>query len=213
MRERFSRLIPIHFQCGEKTNFYVRGCKNCSKSFQLVCQKCRRHGHNAENCPDNWRAYHNTVSILKQTLWFELPEFSLFRWRHTKRKSSQKNVAGRTYVLSFIYSFAHTSNFDSSLTVQHCSIIFRLTLSQCLDVCHHQINYQKDIVQCVLAVVTGPITASITTSSFKNIRQYPKYTNTKECTRQINHPSITASCQHHMQCLRNREKTSNSSGT
>lgn len=53
----------MNFQCGEKTNSYRRGCERCFRMSNIMCNKCRRRGHIARDCPDNWRAYHNTVSI------------------------------------------------------------------------------------------------------------------------------------------------------
>lgn len=53
------------FQCGRKTHTFRRGCENCFGVSQITCKKCRRRGHYAQDCPDNWRAYHNTVSLVE----------------------------------------------------------------------------------------------------------------------------------------------------
>lgn len=61
-----TELIAIHFQCGDKTDSYRRGCDRCLRTTNVLCVKCRRRGHYARDCPDNWRAYHNTVSIFER---------------------------------------------------------------------------------------------------------------------------------------------------
>lgn len=60
-------VISIKFQCGEKTNTYRRGCERCRHLSNVNCRKCLRRGHLDRDCPDIWRAYHNTVSNIKET--------------------------------------------------------------------------------------------------------------------------------------------------
>ncbi|XP_037044596.1 uncharacterized protein LOC119080389 isoform X2 [Bradysia coprophila] len=51
----------ICLRCGEKTSSFRRGCERCFRMSHMTCKKCRRRGHFQQNCPDNWRAYHNTT--------------------------------------------------------------------------------------------------------------------------------------------------------
>ncbi|KAG4077506.1 hypothetical protein HA402_002933 [Bradysia odoriphaga] len=51
----------ICLKCGENTSSFRRGCERCFRMSHMTCKKCRRRGHFQQNCPDNWRAYHNTT--------------------------------------------------------------------------------------------------------------------------------------------------------
>lgn len=55
----------IFLQCGKKQGTFRKTCETCRI---LYCDMCNAIGHKSTECPDLWRRFHQTVSLLLHTV-------------------------------------------------------------------------------------------------------------------------------------------------
>ena len=51
----------VCLRCGSTDGRYDRPCRRCLDATEETCRQCGVRGHLSQQCPDNWRRYHDTI--------------------------------------------------------------------------------------------------------------------------------------------------------